>query len=203
MWSRYDWVFLFWWKSCQSEQTLLVQISFQLQCCLSFRREGHNANPWTSVCKAPSAKWLLINSVFPAFSFPTLLGPVWQRFLKDVCPILPVSRDCQKAHLHKISTNIRVSGPDLGFFFGGHGLYFLIYFDGSPSLTVAFLPNFQNSKFQLLLSSQIWGLVSPSPTSLQYRKDNVQTMFFPTEICLSPAPSLGRLSWSALVLAAW
>lgn len=147
----------------------------------------------------------LLTPCFLLFPFLLCFGPVWQRFLKDVCPILPVSRDCQKADLHKISTNIRVSGPDFGGGgFGGHGLYFLIYFDGSPSLTVAFLPNFQTSKFLLLLSSQTrGGLVSPSPTSRRYRKDNVQTMVSPTEICLSPAPSLGRLSWSALVLAAW
>lgn len=56
----------------------------------------------------------LLTPCFLLFPFRLCFGPVWQRFLKDVCPILPVSGDCQKADLHKISTNIRVSGPDFG-----------------------------------------------------------------------------------------
>lgn len=147
---------------------LLAQISFQLRCCLSFWREGHSANPWTGVWRAPSAEWLLINSVFPAFSFPTLLGPVWQRFLKDVCPILPVSRDCQKAHLHKISTNIRVSGPDFGFFLEDTLFIFWFILTGVQVSLLHFFLTFKiaNFCFCFHLRFGAWSVPPPRPCGL-------------------------------------
>lgn len=122
----------------------------------TYGTEGPCGDPWTAVWRAPLAEWLLIHCGFPAFSFPTLLGPVWVRFLNDVCPILLFSRDCQQAHLHKASTNIRVFGPDFGFV---EDMVFIFWFilTGVQVSQLHFSPNFHNSEILLLLSSQIRG----------------------------------------------
>lgn len=143
--------------------------------------------------------WLRASSLFLSYFAWTSFREIPKRCLSNSSFF---SRDCQKAHLHKTSTNIRVSGPDFGFL---EDMVFILWFilTGVQVSRLHFSPNFQNCKFLLLLSSQIRGVVSLSPTSLRHKKANVQTMVFPTEICLSPAPSLRRLSWPALVLAAW
>lgn len=121
-----------------------------------YRLQG--SDPCPIVWRAPSGSGLLIHFTF---HFLLCVGQFESESL-NVCPVLLLSGDCQKAH--ETCTSIRV--PDSSF--GGHRLYCMICFDGIPTLRVPLLTSsIMNFSLRFRLSFGLLSVPPPHPCGIR------------------------------------